>query len=234
MVRHYGKFVSYLRVSTSRQGRSGLGLEAQRQSVGDFLNGGRWALIREFIEVESGKNDDRPVLSEAIEACRLYGATLVIAKLDRLSRDAHFLLGLQKAGIKFLAADMPEANELVVGVMALVAQAERKMISTRTREALAAAKARGVKLGNPRGAAAFGGRTGWQEGLAKRVANTQARAERLRGLLAELQAQGILTATGLARALNERQVSTPRGGKWSARTVLDVLKRLSDHTSSEA
>src|SRR5580693_783048 len=150
MVQHHGKFVSYLRVSTKRQGESGLGLEAQRAAVEAFLNGGRWKLVEELVEVESGKHDhNRPALHKALEACKVYGATLVIAKLDRLSRDAHFLLGLQKAGVKFVAADMPEANEMVVGIMALVAQAERRTISARTKAALAAAKARGVKLGGP-------------------------------------------------------------------------------------
>ena len=152
MVTHRGKFVSYLRVSTKRQGESGLGLEAQRRAVEDFLNGGNWQLVKEHVEVESGKHDhNRPALHAALEACKVYGATLVIAKLDRLSRDAHFLLGLQKAGVKFVAADMPEANEMVVGIMALVAQAERRMISERTKAALQAAKARGVRLGNPTG-----------------------------------------------------------------------------------
>jgi DNA invertase Pin-like site-specific DNA recombinase len=144
-----GKFVSYLRVSTDKQGRSGLGLEAQRKAVEDFLNGGRWTLLEEFVEVESGSRDGRPKLAEGLALCRLHGATLVIAKLDRLSRDAHFLLGLQKANVKFVAADMPEANEMVVGIMAVVAQAERKMISARTKAALAAAKARGRVLGRP-------------------------------------------------------------------------------------
>src|SRR5215217_4949795 len=98
-------FVSYLRVSADRQGRSGLGLEAQRKAVEDSLNGGRWKLVAEFVEVESGKRDDRPRLAEALALCRLHNAVLVIAKLDRLSRDAHFLLGLQKAGVRFVAAD---------------------------------------------------------------------------------------------------------------------------------
>jgi DNA invertase Pin-like site-specific DNA recombinase len=146
-----GAFVSYLRVSTARQGQSGLGLAAQRAAVTDFLNGGDWSLIAEYVEVESGANDERPKLAEALARCRLHNATLVIAKLDRLSRDAHFLLGLQKAGVRFVAADMPEANEMVVGIMAVVAQAERKMISARTKAALQAAKARGVKLGGDRG-----------------------------------------------------------------------------------
>src|SRR4051794_16071048 len=136
----------YLRVTTDRQGRSGLGLEAQRKAVEDYLNGGQWSVTAEFVEVESGKRVDRPKLADALTLCRLHNATLVIAKLDRLSRDAHFLLGLQKAGVRFVAADMPEANETLVGIMAMIAQAERKMISDRTKEALAAAKARGKRL----------------------------------------------------------------------------------------
>src|ERR1700712_1749825 len=115
-------FVSSLRVSTERQGRAGLGLEAQRRAVADFLNGGSWRHVAELVEVESGARDTRPRLAEALALCRLHNATLVIAKLDRLSRDAAFLLNLQKAGVRFVAADMPEANELVVGIMAVVAQ----------------------------------------------------------------------------------------------------------------
>jgi hypothetical protein len=130
-----GKWISYLRVSTDRQGKSGLGLEAQRSAVADYLNGGKWSLVKEFMEVESGKRADRPMLAEAIKACRVYGAKLVIAKLDRLSRDAHFLLGLEKAGVDFVAADMPNANRLTVGIMAMVAEEERRMISKRTRDA---------------------------------------------------------------------------------------------------
>ena len=144
-----GKWISYLRVSTDRQGKSGLGIEAQGHSVAEYLNGG-W-LIKEYVEIESGKRIDRPMLAEAIKACRAYGAKLVIAKLDRLSRDAHFLLGLEKAGVDFVAADMPNANRLTVGIMAMVAEEERRMISKRTKEALVAAKARGVKLGGDRG-----------------------------------------------------------------------------------
>src|SRR5215210_2694335 len=136
-----GAFVAYYRVSTERQGRSGLGLEAQRKAVADFLNGGNWRLVAEFTEVESGKHSDRPALAKAFQACRLRRAKLVIAKLDRLSRDAHFLLGLEKAGVDFVAADMPTANRLTVEIMAMVADEERRMISKRTRGALAAARA---------------------------------------------------------------------------------------------
>src|SRR6478672_1052362 len=145
-----GNFVSYLRVSTARQGQSGLGLEAQRKAVEDYLNGGKWQRIQEFVEVESGKNNDRAELAKAMALCRLRNATLVIAKIERTSRAAHFLLGLQKAGVRFVAADMPEANEMVVGIMPVVAEAERKMSSARTKAALQASKARGVKLGGLR------------------------------------------------------------------------------------
>ena len=124
-----GKFVSYLRVSTARQGRSGLGLEAQRQAVTDWLDGGRWTLVKEFVEVESGKHADRPQLEKALQLCRLLGAKLIIAKLDRLSRDVHFLTGLEKAGIEFVCADMPEANRLTIHIMAVMAQHEREAIS---------------------------------------------------------------------------------------------------------
>src|SRR3974390_1436681 len=147
-----GSFVAYYRVSTARQGRSGLGLEAQREAVTSFLNGGDWRVVAEFTEIESGKRNNRPKLQEAMQACRVYGAKLVIAKLDRLSRDAHFPLGAEKAGVDFGAADMPAANRLTVGIMAMVADEERRMISKRAKEALAAAKRRGVKLGGYRGA----------------------------------------------------------------------------------
>ena len=152
MTKHHGKFVSYLRVSTKRQGESGLGLEAQRAAVETWLNGGDWTLCEEHVEVESGKRDDnRPALAKAFDACRAFNAKLVIAKLDRLSRDAHFLLGLEKAGVEFVAVDMPHANRLTVGIMALVAEQEREAISQRTKAALAAAKARGTRLGKPKG-----------------------------------------------------------------------------------
>src|SRR6478736_644949 len=175
MVQHRGKFVSYLRVSTKRQGESGLGLEAQRAAVAAFLNGGNGQLVEELVEVESGKHDhNRPALHRALEACRLYGATLVIAKLDRLSRDAHFLLGLQKAEVRFVAADMPEANEMVVGVLALVAQAERRMISERTKAALQAVKARGKRLGQPKGHKIPSSRATRAKGSAANAANAAA------------------------------------------------------------
>ena len=225
MVRHRGKFVSYLRVCTKRQGERGLGLEAQRKAVEDFLNGGNWQLVEEHVEVESGKHDhNRPALDEALDACKVYGATLVIAKLDRLLRDAHFLLGLQKAGVKFVAADMPEANEMVVGIMALVAQAERRMISERTKAALQAAKARGVKLGSPTGRPPAAATPETRaRGTAATQANAEAFAERLRPVLTEL-------GPPLGPAPRPR-AGAPwhpdrKGRQWTAGTVMAVRRRL--------
>jgi DNA invertase Pin-like site-specific DNA recombinase len=147
---HYGKFIAYFRVSTDRQGKSGLGLDAQREAVMNYLNGGRWTLVDEFTEVESGKRSDRPELEKALMACRKHKAKLVIAKLDRLSRNVHFISGLKERKVDFVACDMPSANAFMINVYAAVAQEERRMISDRTKAGLAAAKARGVKLGGPR------------------------------------------------------------------------------------
>lgn len=215
-----GKFVSYLRVSTQEQGRSGLGLEAQRKAVADYLNGGRWTLVAEFTEVESGKNDDRPELQKALERCRLVGATLVIAKLDRLSRDAHFLLGLMRAGVRFVSADMPDANDLTIHILAVVAQAERDMISKRTKAALEAAKARGVRLGSPVG---FKGRIYREAGKAAHE-RAQAFAETLAPTLREMRGRG-LSLHAMARELEAMGARTPRGGQWTATAVRNALAR---------
>ncbi|MGO8915394.1 MAG: recombinase family protein [Stellaceae bacterium] len=220
-----GKFVSYLRVSTARQGRSGLGLDAQRQAVEQFLNGGNWVLTKEFVEVESGKRSDRPQLEKALRLCKVTGAKLVIAKLDRLSRDAHFLLGLQKAGVPFVAADMPEANEMVVGIMAVVAQAERKMISERTKAALQAARRRGVKLGNPNGAAHLRG-LGNAAATAAVRQNAVHRAENVAPVIADILAAGITSVGGIAAELNRRGILTARGGNWHPTSVRRVLARI--------
>ena len=225
MLRHHGKFVSYLRVSTKRQGKSGLGLEAQRKAVSDFLNGGNWQLVEEQVEVESGKHDhNRPALRKGLEACKVYGATLVIAKLDRLSRNAHFLTGLHEAGVKFVATDMPEANEMVVTIMAAVAQAERRMISERTKAALQAAKARGVQLGNPTRLPPKATPETRAKGSATNAQQAQAFAERLRPVLTELNGLSLRT---VARELERRGIATVRGGKWTAGLVSTARKRLS-------
>src|SRR5262249_4207752 len=147
---HRGKFVAYFRVSTDRQGKSGLGLEAQRKSVLDYLDGGRWELVAEFTEVESGKRSDRPELTKAIGVCKRHKAKLVIAKLDRLSRNLAFIATLMESGVEFIAVDNPHANKLTIHILAAVAQHEREMISARTSAALKAAKARGKRLGNPK------------------------------------------------------------------------------------
>jgi DNA invertase Pin-like site-specific DNA recombinase len=221
-----GKFISYLRVSTAKQGVSGLGLEAQRKAVTDYLNGGNWSLLAEFVEVESGKKNDRPELNKALAHCKLTGATLVIAKLDRLSRNALFLLGLQEAGVHFIATDMPTANELTVGIMALVAQEERKAISARTKAALAAAKERGVKLGCPNGAAHL------RQEAVKR--NADERAGKLADVVKELQeGQGITSLKGIADELNRMGITTARGGAWYASSVKNLLARISTKEDGE-
>jgi DNA invertase Pin-like site-specific DNA recombinase len=221
------KYVAYYRVSTARQGRSGLGLEAQKKAVADFLNGGRWRLLAEYTEVESGKVNNRPQLERALHLCRVTGATLVIAKLDRLSRNAAFLLTLRDSGAKFVAADMPDANSLTIGIMALVAQNEREAISRRTTEALAAAKRRGVRLGNPHGARPLL-RAGKGNGAALEAIRTRAdsHAEELRSVLAALRAEGITTLAGIAAALNAREIQTRRGGEWHASSVRNLLARI--------
>src|SRR4051812_40091300 len=209
-----GRFVSYLRVSTDKQGRSGLGLEAQRAAVASFLNGGQWELVAEFVEVETGKRADRPVLAEALDACRLHRAVLVIAKLDRLARDAHFLLGLEKAGVEFVAVDMPSASRLTVGIMAMVAEEERRMISARTKAALAAAKRRGTQLGGDRGNLPSVAALGNAASVAVRAARARERAADLMPIICNLEAAGIVGVHAIANALNDRGIPTVRGGRW--------------------
>ncbi len=234
-------YVGYYRVSTEKQGRSGLGLDAQQTAVEAFIasKGADAKLVASFIEVESGKRSDtRPELMRAMEHARLTGATLLIAKLDRLSRDAHFLLGLQKAGVRFVAADMPEANELVVGIMAVIAQGERKMISTRTKAALAEARKRVAvtgqrehpeikRLGCPAGAAHLRGQGFDRLAVQALKAKADERAAGLAATIGALRAEGVTSANAQAVALNARGYATPRGGKWTARTVLNVTARLS-------
>jgi DNA invertase Pin-like site-specific DNA recombinase len=217
-----GAFISYLRVSTGKQERSGLGLEAQKQAVDNFLNGGNWGLIEEFVETESGKRDDRPQLARALTACRVHNATLVIAKLDRLSRDAHFLLSLQKANVRFVACDMPHADNFTVGILALVAQKEREMISTRTRDALAAAKRRGIKLGGDRGNLPFVASAGAARSAKVRSQKSFERARDLMPTIAALQADGRSFAE-IARQLNNRRIRAARGGAWQSTQVARVV-----------
>jgi DNA invertase Pin-like site-specific DNA recombinase len=221
--RHY---VTYHRVSTQRQGRSGLGLDAQRAAVRTYLDSHHGGVeLATFTEVESGKRDDRPQLAAALRRCRQTRATLLVAKLDRLSRNAAFLLSLRDAGVRFVAADMPDMNETVVGIMAVIAQAERQAISDRTRAALAAAKARGVKLGHPTTLRA----TKATARVASRAAQVAAkrRAEELRDVVSDARAHGCASLRQLAAHLNGLGVETPRGGTWAAASVARLLVQLS-------
>lgn len=216
--------VAYYRVSTEKQGRSGLGLDAQRSAVASYLRERGASLVGEYTEIESGANDQRPELQRALRIAKLKGARLVIAKLDRLSRDAHFLLGLQKAGIQFVAADMPDANELTVHIMAGIAEHERHIIGARTKSALAAAKARGVKLGNPKN---LKNRTrGTQRSAEMRASKARSRSTLLMPILQELRQSGVETLRGLADHLNDQGIPAPRGGEWSPTQVARVLKVL--------
>ncbi len=220
------RLVAYERVSTARQGQSGLGLEAQRTVIEDFAASRGAEVLARFTEVESGRKADRPELAKALHLAKVTGATLVIAKLDRLSRNAAFLLALRDSGVRFVAVDMPEANDLTVGIMALVAQAEREAISRRTKEALAVAKARGVKLGNPNGAESL--RRAGKGGAALRAtvsANAAAFAADLAPVLADIRAAGLTSLRAIATELTARGIRTRRGGKWGVGNVKGLMAR---------
>jgi DNA invertase Pin-like site-specific DNA recombinase len=225
---HTGRFVAYYRVSTQRQGRSGLGLEAQQRAVAEHLNGGNWRLVAEFTEVESGKRaDNRPKLTEALAACRVHGAKLIIAKLDRLARNVAFVSNLMEAGVDFEAIDFPQANRLTVHILAAVAEHEARMISERTKAALAAAKRRGVKLGGVHsGHKPFTARARAM-GPKARTAIAQRRAADIQPIIAELQAGGFQTLRTIAAELNARGIPTTSGmGRWQANSVKRLLARL--------
>jgi DNA invertase Pin-like site-specific DNA recombinase len=218
-----GKFISYLRVSTQRQGKSGLGLEAQREAVTGYLNGGSWQLIQELIEVESGKSKDRPKLIEALRLCRIYNATLLVAKLDRLARNVAFVSALMESGAKFVAVDLPQANELTVHIMAAMAEYEAKAISTRTKAALAAAKARGTVLGGTRWDLASVAAQGRKLALKVRQESAANRACDLLPVIESIQAEGNSSLRQIASVLNQRGITTARGGEWSAVQVQRVM-----------
>lgn len=221
-----GKFVSYLRVSTAKQGQSGLGMEAQQSAVASFLNGGKWTLVHEAVEVESGKRNDRPALSEAIRLCRRHKATLVIAKLDRLARNVAFIANLMESGVEFVAVDMPQATKFTIHIMAAVAEQEAEAISKRTVAALQAAKERGMVLGGRRVT-----QEAWQDIASQgrtvaaevRTSNAEAHRSEMRPIIAEIEAAGITSANGIAAELNRRGETTRRGGRWSAVQVQRVL-----------
>lgn len=210
-------FVVYFRVSTDKQGKSGLGLEAQRQAVTDFV-AGRGIIAAEFTEVESTRKK-RPQLIAALDACRKYKATLLIARLDRLARNVAFISNLMESRVDFVAVDMPEANRLTIHILAAVAEHEREMISKRTSAALQAAKARGVVLGNPTPLPAS------KKAIAALKEQTQAYHATVKPLVTKLRDQGY-TLTAIAEELNTRKVPTARGGLWYPSTVRHVLRYI--------
>ena len=208
-------FIAYYRVSTDKQGRSGLGVEAQRAAVAHYLGSVGGILRAEFTEVETGKHNDRPELEKALAACRKHKGRLVIAKLDRLSRNVAFIAAMMDAGVEFVACDNPHATRLTLHILAAVAEHEREMIASRTKAALHAAKARGVRLGQN----------------AKRLASANhaaamGRANQIKGILTELAGSGMSTRR-IAQELTARGIATPLGGRWHPQTVKRVMGRVS-------
>lgn len=234
------RVAAYYRVSTEGQGRSGLGLEAQRHAVRTLCEGRDWEIVAEFTEVETGKRNDRPKLHAALDHARLTGAKLVVAKLDRLSRDAAFTLQLRNSGVDFTCADNPDVNRLTIGLLAVINEDERERISERTKAALAAAKARGTftkadgtpykagqRLGNPNGAAAIRrAAKGNGASVAAIKGNADAFAESLRDTVVAIRASGVTSLAGIADALNGMHMKTARAGKWHASSVRNLVARL--------
>ncbi len=212
-------YIAYYRVSTARQGQSGLGLDAQRQAVASFV-AGTDNLLSEFVEIESGKRNDRPELSAALRECRRRGAILIIAKLDRLARNVAFVSNLMESGVEFVAVDNPHASKLTIHILCAVAEHEREMISERTKAALQAAKARGVRLGAPGGHP-----KSLQKARARQASNADARAQAARAVIADIQRSGLTSYREIAGALNARGIETARGGRWHPATVRNVLLR---------
>lgn len=219
-----GKFLAYYRVSTEKQGRSGLGLEAQREAVTTYLNGGSWSLVGEVTEVESGKRNDRPKLAEALALCRVHGASLVIAKLDRLARNVAFISNLMESGVEFVAVDFPQANRLTVHILAAVAEHEREAISQRTKSALAAAKARGVSLGGYRVGALPNADEGRKLGREVRSQKAKKRVADIMPIINAIRADGDLSLRQIAARLNDKGIAAPKGGSWAAVQVKRVIE----------
>lgn len=217
--------VAYYRVSTEKQGRSGLGLDAQRSAVARHIAQHGCCLASEFVEVESGRKRDRPQLAAALAAARAHRAVLVIAKLDRLARNVHFVSGLMESGVEFVAADMPTVNRLTVHILAAVAEEEARMISARTKAALAAAKARGVRLGNPNLAA--GSPAQARAANAVKTRRAQVRAADVLPFIEQARHAGATTLQQLADALASRGVPTPSGsgGRWHPVQVARIMGR---------
>jgi len=212
-------YVSYLRVSNSKSGGvRGLGMSAQKHAVAAFLKGKKPQ--RQFVEVESGRRNQRPQLQAAIQLCRSTKATLLIARLDRLSRNAAFLLTLQDSGVQFVCCDMPHADKFTIGILACVAQKEAELISERTKAALAAAKRKGTLLGNPRPAKSL------KRGHATRREQAIAFAAKLKPVIARAQEHGATTLQELAECLNRLGYRTPTGKQWIAQSVRHLMQRM--------
>jgi DNA invertase Pin-like site-specific DNA recombinase len=218
------KLIGYFRVSTQKQGVSGLGLEAQRDCVGNYAKSVGGTIIRSYQEIESGAKDDRPELAKAITDARRSKAIIVVGKLDRLARDAHLISGLQKAGVRFVACDMPDADETMIGVYAYFGQRERKLISERTKAAMAVAKSRGVEFGTPENFTQAGREKGAAKaGVAHKRAADDAYGD-LSPMIQELREQG-LTLDAIASRLNDEGHTTRTGAAWGKMQVSRILKR---------
>jgi len=222
------KYVTYFRVSTDKQGKSGLGLEAQMASVGQFVGNRKAVVLDSFTEIESGKRADRPELSKALRKCSLTGAVLVIAKLDRLSRDIAFIANLQKSKVEFICCDMPDANTLTIGMMAVLAQYERELISERTKAGLKAAKKKGIKLGNP--SLHLIRNTDTSKANAARSQNAQARNKQLMEIIQEIEHdnKSKMTLGEIANALNLTGYRTARGYGFT-KTQVSRIKASHKH-----
>ena len=218
-------YVAYYRVSTMGQGKSGLGLEAQQEAVRRHVNDG--VIAASFTEVESGRNADRPQLALALRECRRRRAVLVIAKLDRLSRNVRFIADLLDSDVEIVACDMPQANKFMLHVMSAIAQHECEMISKRTKDALAAARARGVVLGGSRSHTFTGAerRKGSAIGAATRRADSHQHATEIAPVIAELRAEGRTSLQALADGLNARGLPTARGKAWQPMQVARIVQR---------
>ena len=219
------RFIAYYRVSTKRQGQSGLGLEAQKAAVEQYVESCSGNLVKSFTETESGRKGDRPELQGALEACRIHQAKLVIAKLDRLARNASFLLSLRDAGVDFVCCDMPDANRLTVGILAMVAEDEAERISQRTKAALLAAKARGKRLGTAGPRNLRNRALGSARGNSVKAQKADRRAEDLAPTIRKLAEEG-LSLRKMAERLNSLEIPTARGGKWTAVQVKRTKERL--------
>lgn len=217
--------VALLRVSTCRQGRSGLGLEAQRRAIQGHL-ADNWEIVEWVEEVESGRRADRPQLRHALRLCRSHSATLAISRLDRLTRDPHFLFELERAGVPFLVVDAPFANQFSLRIMAIMAAEEARWVSERTKAALASRRARGLSVGGNNPRIGEFAQAGAGKSAAVRAARARTRAQDLEPVLQTLRAEGAQSLAALARGLNERGIPAPRGGLWHAQSVRQLVQRL--------